>query len=196
MNRFDTAFANRYLAALHAQSAGQRPSRSWRVAFDSETRPNVMILQHLLLGMNAHINFDLPIAAVTATTEATLPELEGDFLAINSILAALLDQVQAAVDRFSPLLNLLDRVGGRTDESLVTFSISNARAEAWHEATRLAREPALQRDRSVLSLDRRVALLAERIIVPGGPCGLAAELISSTESRDVLAITDALVAIR
>jgi hypothetical protein len=195
MDRFDTAFANRYLAALDAWNAGRKPARAWQVAFQTESRPGTIILQHLLLGMNAHINFDLPIAALTVAPGAQLPGIQADFMAINTILEALLDPVQAAVNRLSPLLHVLDHVGGRSDEGLVNFSISNARDEAWHEAKRLARDDADDLERSVLSLDRRVALLGQRIFVPGGACGLAIDLISRTESADVHAVTDALLAV-
>jgi hypothetical protein len=195
MERLDTAFANRYLAALDDVQAGRRPPRAWQAAFNVESRPDTLILQHLLLGMNAHINFDLPIATQSVTLAATLPDLQTDFLAINKILADLLDRTQAAIDRFSPLFDLLDKVGGRTDEELVGFSLVNARDEAWHEATRLAAETTTSRDRSILSLDRRVALLGDHIIVPGGILGLGLDLIARTESPDVAAITDALLAI-
>jgi hypothetical protein len=154
-----------------------------------------MILQHLLLGMNAHINFDLPIATVASANGAGLSSLQGDFDIINDILAAMLDEVQDAVNDFSPLLDLLDRVGGRTDEELCTFSIVTARDEAWHEAVRLSAENDDRRTRSILSLDRRVAILGERIILPGGPCGLAIDLIARTERSDVRAITDALLTV-
>jgi hypothetical protein len=122
--------------------------------------------------------------------------LEGDFNAINAILAELLDPVQQVINGFSPLLHILDSVGGRTDEELVTFSITTAREEAWHEATRLGDETAEQRARSTLSLDRRVALLAQRIIVPDGALGLASSLIARTESVDIATITDAMLAIQ
>jgi hypothetical protein len=197
MNRLATVFANRYLAAFEVADAGGggRPARAWQAAFDAAARPHTMILQHVLVGMNAHINFDLPLAVIAAAGPGAVAELEQDFQAINRILADLLDPVQAVIDRFSPLLNILDRVGGRTDESLVTFSINNARDEAWHEATRLAAEPEGQRARSILSLDRRVTLLADRIILPDGPLGMASGLIARTESTDITAITAAMLAI-
>jgi hypothetical protein len=195
MDRFDTAFANRYFTALDASRVGVRTSRAWQVAFNADARSGTLILQHLLLGMNAHINFDLPIAVLEVAPPGELSRLQGDFLAINAILASLLDTIQETIEPFSPLLDVLDRVGGRTDESLLTFSIVHARDEAWHEATRLSAEMGAHRERSILSLDRRVALLAERIIVPGGPCGLAIELISRTEEDNVAAITDALLAV-
>lgn len=197
MERLATTFANRYLAALDAAAAGGGvgPARAWQVTFAAATRQHTMMLQHVLLGMNAHINFDLPLAVLAAANGGKIADLEQDFQAINSILASLLEPVQAVIDRFSPLLNILDQVGGRSDEELVTFSINTARDESWHEATRLADESAEQRARSILSLDRRVALLAERIIVPDGALGMASNLIARTESADIASITAAMLAI-
>ncbi|MEY2930011.1 MAG: hypothetical protein RL033_760 [Pseudomonadota bacterium] len=194
MDAFDTAFANRYFEALELHLAGGKPAKSWQVAFGAQGRSSVIVFQHLLLGMNAHINFDLPLAALDIAPGAALPELETDFFAINRILAGLLDPAQAALGEFSPLLHILDRLGGRVDESIGIFSLVNARDEAWHEAGRLAFEVDPRRARSVLSLDRRVAMLAERIVVPGGLFGAALELIARTESHDVPAITDRLLA--
>jgi len=196
MGRLVTTFANRYLAALDVAAAGGVSSgRAWQVAFEAAGRPHTMILQHVLAGMNAHINFDLPLAVIEVANGRNIRELEADFNAINDILEALLEPVQEVIDRFSPLLHILDEVGGRTDEKLVTFSIRTAREEAWHEARRLADEVAEQRDRSILSLDRKVALLASSIIVPDGALGLASNLIARTEPADVAAVTDALLAI-
>ena len=197
MGRLATTFANRYLAAHDAAAvgSGSTPARAWQVAFDAAPRQHTMILQHVLLGMNAHINFDLPLAVIATANGGKVLDIEEDFRAINRILADLLDPVQAIIDRFSPLLHILDQVGGRTDEELVTFSINTARDEAWHEATRLADEPSAQRERSVLSLDRRVAVLAQRIIVPDGPLGMASILIARTESTDIAAVTRAMLAI-
>lgn len=197
MNRLATTFANRYLAALDAVAAAADPgpARAWQVAFDAATRPHTMILQHVLVGMNAHINFDLPLAVLAVAEPGKLDDVKEDFQAINAILADLLDPVQAAIDDFSPLLDVLDRVGGRTDEQLVTFSIDVARDEAWHEATRLSKEKDAELERSVRSLDRKVAFLAQGIIVPDGPLGAAASLVARTESSDIAAIVQGLLAI-
>jgi hypothetical protein len=194
MERFVTAFANRYLAALDPAGGSGRP-RSWQVAFEAGVRPHTMILQHVLVGMNAHINYDLPLVVIEAANGDKIANVKPDFDAINDILKALLDPVQKVIDTFSPLLHILDEVGGRRDEELVTFSIRTARTEAWHEATRLADESAEQRERSRVSLDRKVALLASRIIVPDGALGLASSLIARTESTDIAAVTAAMLAI-
>jgi hypothetical protein len=195
MDRFDTMFANRYFAALDALRAGAGVAvpKAWRVAFGAETRAKTTILQHLLLGVNAHINFDLPFAASDVAPGPALPGLHSDYLAINAILAQVYDEVQEVVDGLSPLLHILDHVGGRTDEAVANFSIVTAREEAWHEATRLTVESGEQLARSARSLDRRAALIGDRIILPGAPIGLAFDLIACTESSNVPTVTDALL---
>ncbi len=60
---FVERFAGRYLAPLAAYQAGQPVPRSWRVAFQASASRDTIILQHLLLGMNAHINLDLAVVA-------------------------------------------------------------------------------------------------------------------------------------
>src|SRR5687767_5074729 len=88
MERLDVVFAGRFLAAWDAREAGREPTASWRVAFDLLDDPGPLVFQHLMLGMNAHINLDLGVAAATvAPTPAELASLKPDFMKINEILA-------------------------------------------------------------------------------------------------------------
>ena len=66
MERFDVAFANRYFDALNGYFHPRefpKPTRSWQVTFDSAARPEPIILQHMLAGVNTHIDLDLGITA-------------------------------------------------------------------------------------------------------------------------------------
>ena len=59
VDRWDVAFADLYLDALDADAGRRRASpRPWRLAF--ERRRGLPPLRHVLLGINAHINYDLP----------------------------------------------------------------------------------------------------------------------------------------
>lgn len=60
VDHWDVVFAGFFLAAHDDDLAGRTPSRPWRLAFDVD--PDLHLLAHLLLGMNAHINYDLPQA--------------------------------------------------------------------------------------------------------------------------------------
>jgi len=57
VDRWDVAFAELYLEALAADTQdGAAPSRPWRIAFGAG--PGLHPLQHVLLGINAHVNYD------------------------------------------------------------------------------------------------------------------------------------------
>src|SRR5205814_1707831 len=71
LERWDIVFAELYLDALHADLAGEPVSGPWRIAFDTAARqPRLPPLRHVLLGMNAHINYDLPQALVAVISPA------------------------------------------------------------------------------------------------------------------------------
>jgi hypothetical protein len=46
---------------------------------------------------------------------------------VNDILGALLPRVRLCIGRFSPLLDVIDRVGGGEDDVVLTFSLRVAR---------------------------------------------------------------------
>src|SRR5205814_2559328 len=63
MEKLDVTFANGYLAALDSFREHRPLRKCWLVSFQMAGNWPPIILQHLLTGMNAHINFDLGIAA-------------------------------------------------------------------------------------------------------------------------------------
>lgn len=192
MERLDTAFANRYFAALTAWQAGGTPTRSWKVAFTAMENPEQIILQDLLVGMNAHINLDLGIAAAQICPGDAIQGLQGDFFKINQILAALVQGVEAVIGRFSPLISLLERIGRKDAAEVLNFSMDVARQDAWNHAVILAHQgPALQA-LTIDALDGKVSFLGKLIANPIGIVGKAVELIRMSESDDVPAIIDAL----
>ncbi|HEY6348039.1 MAG TPA: DUF5995 family protein, partial [Candidatus Angelobacter sp.] len=65
MEKLDVTFANRYLTAYEQFRSKQAPTLSWQLAFRSTSAWYPLIVQQLLIGINAHINLDLGIAAAT-----------------------------------------------------------------------------------------------------------------------------------
>jgi hypothetical protein len=68
VERWDVAFAELYVAALDAHLSGGTPSRPWRLAFDAP--PGLPALRHVLLGINAHVNYDLPQALLAVISDS------------------------------------------------------------------------------------------------------------------------------
>ena len=60
VSHWDAVFASFFIAAHDANLAGAEVPRPWRLAFGAAEDHH--LLGHLLLGMNAHINYDLPQA--------------------------------------------------------------------------------------------------------------------------------------
>lgn len=195
MERFDALFANRYFAAYDAFRAGQQPSKSWQIAFGATRSGQLIILQDLLVGINAHINLDLGVVAGETFQGAALESFHGDFNKINLILASLIPPVEEVVGRFSPLIHILDELGGKDEVEVLDFSLDAARDEAWLNATIVSMMPPLARPFTIQSIDRKAAFLGRIVANPIGLVARAVSLIRETESKNVPAIIDALGAI-
>lgn len=189
MERLDVVFARRYIVAHERRRRGSPTSRCWQLAFDWAGRWRPIVLQHLLLGMNAHIHLDLGIAAAETAPGSALPALRRDFDEINDILVGMLDAMQDAVARVSPWMGVLDRIGCRTDEALCGFGIRAARRRAWDAAAELAPLPPEARGPAIARQDLLATALGAAIIRPrallGGPL-LAVRLREPREPEPVI----------
>lgn len=139
-------FADYYFDALDAYD--QQPEGSpavWQFTFESALRPGTHVLQHLILGVNAHICFDLVFALV----DVLRPEWEQlsdegrqmryrDHCRVNDVIYRTIDAVQdQVVERFSPAMNAVDHVFGTLDEWLLGRLITNWREQVWAFAAQL-----------------------------------------------------------
>jgi hypothetical protein len=143
VERWDIAFAELYLDALEASLAGQRPARPWDIAFGASA--GLPPLRHVLLGMNAHINYDLPQALLAVISDeefgdaALIARREADHRAIDRALAARvgaeadeLARVSGPVPRLDRLLRPLSQVGTQR-------FLREAREKVWANAVALSR---------------------------------------------------------
>jgi hypothetical protein len=192
MERFDVLFAVRYLDAEAAWRAGRAVHGCWRVAFETAERWPPLVLQHLLLGMNAHITFDLAISAAEVAPGAALPALEHDFLEINEVLVELIDEVQERLAAVSPWLGILDRIADRSDEALCGWALRRVRACAWEGAQRLACCSDDARAAEIARLDALATTLTLPILTPGPLARVVRLGVRLGESGDVPRIIDVL----
>jgi len=192
LESLDVLFANRYLEAWKTSRAGGRPTAAWRVAFEAARSPRPIVVQHLLLGINAHINLDLGIAAAATAPGPALAGLRPDFLAINDLLAAQVDGVKAALATVWPKLRVLDWLAGRKDDRLINFSLGKARDHSWALAEELDATPAAERPARIAAADRRVAKLARVILHPGPLARLKTWIVRTGERGSVAEVIDRL----
>lgn len=188
MERLDVIFANRYLDAFEKYHAGQNTSAAWKYSFDACRRWHPIALQHLLLGMNAHIALDLGIAAAEAVGPEDLADLKKDFFIINDLLISMINDVQLELAQIWPLLRILDVLSGPLDESAAKFGMKLARGKAWKVAEEIARLDPQARDKRIAELDADVAKFARRIRAPRFGIRYALYLVRISEFRSIKSI--------
>jgi hypothetical protein len=93
----DVAFANRYLAAMGQGEPPFQP-RCWQSLLDHREIRDISPLIFAVAGVNAHVNFDLPLALIEACAVAGC-ELESgtnhsDYQLINHIFAVHMQQLR------------------------------------------------------------------------------------------------------
>ena len=159
MEMLDVIFASRYIDAFHQWKNNIAITGSWKVAFETSKKSFPLVLQHLLLGMNAHINLDLGIAAVELSGVNDLKLIKKDFNAINDILASLTAQVINDINRISPLLSLLGLHANNYNSMFIQFAIGNARDGAWCFAEELAGKDEEGKKAYILERDMQIQKL-------------------------------------
>lgn len=194
MAHLDVVFADRYLEALKLYRAGDKPTEVWQVAFEAAEKWRYLILQQLLVGINAHINLDLGIAAATIAPGNQLPALKTDFDRINEILFSLIREVEDAISEVSPWIAALRAIGGKVGDELVRFSLGVARDEAWCFAEELAPLAPDQWSPPVMGRDDEMARFGREILSPGPFLRFGVWVIRLRESNDVRRIIELLAA--
>ncbi|MEM9951611.1 MAG: DUF5995 family protein [Chloroflexota bacterium] len=186
MRKLDTIFANRYFEAYdyYKQQIGT-PSACWTASFEMEADRNLLLLQHLLLGMNAHIALDLGIATAEVADGRMDESLKRDFYRLNHILTTLIDVVQGEIAEASPLIHHLDRWAWRADETVVSYGINIARDAALEFAEELIQLPRSQWEGAIRRKDNEVAEMSRNLIAyTGFPFSLIIWLINLRENKD------------
>jgi Family of unknown function (DUF5995) len=143
VERWDVAFADLYLDALEAALAGRRPPGPWEVAFSAPAE--LPPVRHVLLGMNAHINYDLPQALLAVITDeefadpVLLARRESDHRAIDDVLAS---RVGAEGDELAGLSgpgSAADRLLAPLNRRATGRFLREAREKVWANAVALSR---------------------------------------------------------
>jgi hypothetical protein len=143
VERWDIAFANLYLEALEDAQAGRRPARPWAIAFGAPAE--LAALRHVLLGMNAHINYDLPQALVAVITDeqfddaALLARRQADHQVIDDVLAVRVAAEGDELAKVSGPPSRVDRMLGSVSRLATQRFLREGRQKVWANAIALNR---------------------------------------------------------
>ncbi|NIG56543.1 DUF5995 family protein [Chitinophaga sp. Cy-1792] len=191
ISRLDVQFANRYFQAYDQWQQGKPVTKSWEVALNATKQRSCLILQHLLLGMNAHINLDLGIATCEVAA-GNLEAIRTDYNNINLILSSLTYGVISQLNILSPFMSVLGFRGTRSNSMLVQFSMGNARDGSWCFAEVLAQQQGTAWNDCITQRDSEIAELGGSLIKNSGFLKIGIWLIHLFENKNVRYIIDVL----
>lgn len=143
-------FAAYYFKALTCYERNPLESpAAWRQAHQAAQYQKLHVLQYLLLGVNAHINYDLPLALYdclcqewTNLDETQRQSRQKDHETVNVIISKTTDAVQdTVVEPLAPLMAVVDQALGRVDEWILSQMIGGWRHDVWTVAIRMLEAP-------------------------------------------------------
>jgi hypothetical protein len=144
VNHEDAVFAKYYFAAYDAWAAGNRAQvpQAWLMAFDGAAARKLTGSGDLLLGMNAHVNRDLPFALaaigiVTPSGQTRKPDHDKVNQFLNTVLQPLLLEESARLD---PTVNAVSTPFGAGYTGLFQL-LAAWREDAWRYAEQLVDAP-------------------------------------------------------
>jgi hypothetical protein len=162
VERWDVAFADLYLDAVEDAQAGRRPPEPWAVAFGAGDRDALPPLRHVLLGMNAHINYDL--------AQSLLADRHADHEHIDQVLVARVGAEDTELEALSGPRTGIDRLLQPLNRLATKRFLRESRAKVWANARLLdaARRagPHAYADR-LADLERLAATRVADLMAPG-----------------------------
>jgi Family of unknown function (DUF5995) len=171
----DAVFAQLYFNAYDNYAAGRSVPLAWKIAFDAARNPNIEGMGDLLLGMNAHINRDLPYTLAhvgLVKGDGSTRKLDHD--KVNQFLDRVIDPLQDELARrYDPIFTIDDAEPSPADEVGALQGIRVLRENAWRNAEDLvaARNNPLQRMLVEQNIETQAATFALSIVaastIPG-----------------------------
>ncbi|MGH4019482.1 MAG: DUF5995 family protein [Pseudonocardiaceae bacterium] len=182
---YGVAFANRYHQALAAYEREDRASvpEPWRISLDTSKAGSGLVMQDLMLGINAHINHDLAFALHEVGIDPDRNARYEDHTAVNAALRVATEEVQ---DRIAAMyatgLGVLDQLLGNLDEEFSLFSFQAAREHAWNMgAARVNARTELEQRLLTKTIENQSVLVSGLILTPNTPFPWLIEALRAVE---------------
>ena len=172
LERVAVRFAWWYFDALDRYEQNAHPPPAWEYAFDIARRKQGFLLQDILLGMNAHINNDLPlVVAGILQDEGDWPDScrttrrRFDHDQINRVLYLIIPEVErVTAAHYGRWILPLGRVLGTLDQALSLYGLRTWRDNVWRNALfLLAAQTDLERRRVIAAIQEDALHVAKAI---------------------------------
>lgn len=135
-------FASLYFQSLTTGDRPQESEKAWKLAHKMAVEKTSTVLQDLILGVNAHINYDLAYGNALNLKEhgdqadhRLLPRRKFDHDQINNLLVRCAPRIQEVLTRdYGGGMLLLSRFFGNWDERLTELGLKYYRERVWWNA--------------------------------------------------------------
>lgn len=140
VSRLVGRFSSLYFQSLAtAEHGGPKAAKAWRLAYRMAKGRSSTVLQDLLLGLNAHVNYDLAYGIALNLKEhgdhlnhLLLPRRKFDHDQVHNLLVLCTPRIQEVLARdYGGGLLFLSRLFGRWDERLVAQGLKHCRERVW-----------------------------------------------------------------
>lgn len=188
-------FCERYLETL-SWSEAKKPQdcTAWRITYEYATRGLTIPFQDVVLGLSAHINYDLPLGISQTIREfgdtpAKRARYKHDHDHINVLLRdSVAECFERLADRYGCRTGAtLWQQGGRVVESIVLSVLSVWREHIWNDVLALldARDEYARRH-AIARMEWRSGMIARAIVAPNASLELAPATVRTSLARALI----------
>jgi hypothetical protein len=170
----DTVFANFYFSAIKAYERNKPVPPAWKIAFDTARSGDANAGQDMLLGINAHVQRDMPfvVATVGLRTRSGATR-KPDHDVVNQILSDAYERIVSTIGRrYDSLVTITNASWNPIDDVAGLEMVKGWREGVWRNAERLLEAKTASERRQVAdSIETNAAtwanLIADGQVPPG-----------------------------
>ena len=173
-----TVFSSYYFRMLHAVDRGQPIPEAWRIAIDTYANGDANAAQDMLLGINAHVQRDMPfvlaqMGLVTPKGEPRKPDHDAENEILNRAYEAVVREIER---RYDPIMSLTNASWDPADDFMGLEMVKAWREGVWRNAERLVNaKPGAERQQVIDSIEANAATWARMMATPQVPPGYRAQ---------------------
>jgi hypothetical protein len=174
----DTVFANYYFRVLDADARGRPIPQAWKIAFDTAKAGDANGGQDMLLGINAHVQRDMPFVLATVGIRTKKGDTrKPDHDVVNQILSDAYEPIVTAIGRrYDSLVTISNASWNPLDDFAGLEMVKGWREGVWRNAERLLdAKTAAERRQVSDSIEQNAAAWATSIATPQIPPGYRAQ---------------------
>ena len=134
MQRVDITFAKYYFNALKSYVDNRPVDPAWQILFDTCRRGKRYQFIYMALGVNAHVNNDLPLTL----SDLNGDECQEDYDRVNEVISDSIDEAIYSLQEDSTLLNKAENNATALYSSFLTALIKQWRSDAWESYKKYA----------------------------------------------------------